>query len=501
VLRSRAVKLRLLLGLLGFGVLAAGLVLAVEWQRGSTRALAQAERDLTDRAEDVAAHLTRDLQERQRALASWVALDVAQDLAVDDVDKRLSATLRALARDLEASDLALAEDATGRIVAASDSTAIGGMLGRRFPAFRRDSVMPAAGELALVSDSAGVDWFVSASYVLDDAGRVIGRLALLAPVSSLVRSHLDAGTLARVRVEGPSGVLFRGADAQDDAAATVTGLARADAAPELPLQVGLVASRESVLAPVRAARRSAVLVGATVLAVLVPLALLLAGAASRELARHEALATLGTMAAGLAHEIRTPLGVLRTSVDLLARGGDAARQAELGGIVREETDRLDRLVEDLLAFARPRAPQLVPTDLAACVRGAEVLLATLVARHGATLALALEPVDAPVDSEQIRQLLFNLVDNAARAAGAGGVVRVGTRAVDRVAEISVRDSGPGVPPELRATLWDPFVTSRRTGTGLGLAIVKRIVEAHHGEVRLVDAPDGGADFRLTFPLP
>ena len=498
---TRRVALRLVLGLVGFGVLAAAAVLAVEWQRGSARALSEAQTALTDRAEDVAEHINRDLRERQRALASWVTLDVVQDLAVDDVDKRLSATLRALARDLEASDLALAIDIRGRIAASSDSASIGSLLTARFPGSDRPDALPANGELALIKDAAGDAWFVVAAYAYDDAGRTIGRLALLAPISALVRSHLDAITIRRLQIDGPSGPLFRGSNAELIADEEfVIGRAAVDASTDLPMQLGLVAPRAEVLAPVREARRSAVLVGAAVLVVLVPLALLLALSASRDLARHEALATLGTMAAGLAHEIRTPLGVLRTSVDLLARGGDEARRIELGGIVREETDRLDHLVEDLLAFARPRAPLREPADLATCVRGAETLLTSLCARHGAQLVLATESAAVSVDVEQLRQVLLNLVDNAARAACQVGTVTVSTRVIDGVAELAVRDSGPGVPVEIRTTLWDPFVTSRRSGTGLGLAIVRRIVEAHQGEVRLLSPPEGGADFRLTFPL-
>jgi signal transduction histidine kinase len=498
---TRRVGLRLVLGLVGFGVLAAVAVLAVEWQRGSARALAEAQTALTDRAEDVAEHITRDLQERQRALASWVALDVVQDLAVDDVDKRLSATLRALARDLEASDLAIAIDIRGRVVASSDSANIGTLLTHRFPQSDTLNALPANGELAVIKDANAAMWFVVAAYAYDDAGRTIGRLALLAPISALVRSHLDALTIRRLQVDAPGGPVFRGDNAERITSDEfVIGRAEVNASADLPLRIGLAAPRAEVLAPVRDARRSALLVGAAVLVVLVPLALLLAHSASRDLAKHEALATLGTMAAGLAHEIRTPLGVLRTSVDLLARGGDESRRAELGGIVREETDRLDRLVEDLLAFARPRAPVREHADLADCVRGAETLLTSLCARHGAQLVLNAESAKVSVDVEQLRQVLLNLVDNGARAAGQAGTVTVSTRVIDGVAELAVRDSGPGVPVEIRTTLWDPFVTSRRSGTGLGLAIVRRIVEAHQGEVRLISPPEGGADFRLTFPL-
>lgn len=514
MLTARTASIRLLVALIGFGVLAAGTVLALEWRSGSRRAVAEAASDLSGRAEDAAEHIERDILERVRAVRAWVALDVAQEIAVDDVDKRLASTLRELARDLGAADLALALDPDGRIVASSDAGLIGRLAVGRFPG------IGALDGAAVLVDSAKAPWIAIALPVVRHDGAAIGRLALLAPWARLVESGLAPSTLARLRVDGADVALYRGAevvtsDAASDAASTdasttaqgdpahdarfVVGRAERTPAPGLPLHVTLFSPRSDVLAPVRAARRTALLAAAAVLLVLVPAALLLARTASRELARQEALATMGAMAAGLAHEIRTPLGVVRTSLELLARGGDAGRQQELAGIVREETGRLERLVDDLLAFARPRVPQRAPGDLAALVRSSAPLLETLAARHDAALELELSGAPVRVDADLVRQVLLNLVDNGARAAGPGGHVWITTRSTRDGGELTVRDSGPGVPAELRETLWEPFVTSRSTGTGLGLAIVHRIVEAHGGTATLDPSTGSGAEFRLTFP--
>lgn len=502
VLTARGATVRLLLALVGFGVVAATIVLAVEWERGSRLAVAAAQESLDTRSTDVAERLEANIRARIRAVRVWARLDVAREIAVDDVDKRLAATLRELVQDLGADETALALDRTGRIVAASDSSVIGA---RGTARFRGLDGLPAIGT---VHDEAGAPWLAAAAAVPDHANRPIGRLVLLVPWERLVAVGVTSATLARTRVDGPGGVLFRGGAVPEAGVGEtlgadprfVVGLAERAPLPELPLRVTHVQSRDEVLAPVRAARRTALLAAAAVLLVLIPAALLLTRTASRTFARQEALATMGTMAAGLAHEIRSPLGVIGTSLELLTRAEPSSdRRAELAGIVREETDRLERLVDDLLAFARPRDPQRNAGDLAVVVGMARALLESLAARHGAVLAFDLAPAPVRVDAEQVRQVLLNLVDNAARAAGTGGRVVVSTRTVDGGGELAVRDNGPGVPPEFRDTLWDPFVTSRASGTGLGLAIVRRIVEAHGGSAELYSAPGTGATFRLGFP--
>jgi PAS domain S-box-containing protein len=226
------------------------------------------------------------------------------------------------------------------------------------------------------------------------------------------------------------------------------------------------------------------------------------GRAQRQLVQRERLAALGELAAVVAHEVRNPLGVIFNSLGSLRRilrpQGDAALLLE---IVGEEADRLNRIVADLLDFARPSEPVIRPEPLGRVVNDA---LAAALAKHqeGITVERQVEeglpPV--PVDAGLIRQAVVNLVENAMQAMPGGG--RVATRVArgpDAVL-VEVEDDGPGIPEEIRARIFEPFFTTRATGTGLGLAVVKRIMDLHGGEVALRPGPRGGAIFTLRFPV-
>ncbi|HET7462149.1 MAG TPA: ATP-binding protein, partial [Longimicrobium sp.] len=219
----------------------------------------------------------------------------------------------------------------------------------------------------------------------------------------------------------------------------------------------------------------------------------------RELARQETLAALGTMAAGLAHEVRTPLSVIRGSAEIMARGASpGSRDAELGEFIIEEADRLGRLVDDLLAFARPRQPVRTPAELASVA----ARLAEAWARGGARsvrLATELRPAPVLADAEQMYEVALNLATNAAQASPPGALVRVATRTEGSDAVLEVEDSGTGISPDDLAKVWTPFFSRRPGGTGLGLPIVRRIVEAHGGRVELESREGRGT--RVTVRLP
>jgi PAS domain S-box-containing protein len=226
------------------------------------------------------------------------------------------------------------------------------------------------------------------------------------------------------------------------------------------------------------------------------------GRAQRQLVQRERLAALGELAAVVAHEVRNPLGVIFNSLGSLRRllrpTGDAAMLLE---IVGEEADRLNRIVSDLLGFARPADPIVRPEPLGRLVDDA---VAAALAKHPGAVTVeravegGLPPV--PVDAGLVRQAVVNLVENAMQAMPGGG--RVATRvASDRdAAWIEIEDDGPGVPEEIRDRIFEPFFTTRASGTGLGLAVVWRIMELHGGEVRLRAGAGGGATFALRFPL-
>jgi two-component system sensor histidine kinase PilS (NtrC family) len=226
----------------------------------------------------------------------------------------------------------------------------------------------------------------------------------------------------------------------------------------------------------------------------------------REVVRNERLAAIGRLAAGVAHEIRNPLAAISGSVELLAQGlpSDDRTSKELMGIVLTEVARLDGLIAELLDFARPRAPQPQRVDLSAAI----VELARVLSNDRATLGeralevSAPEPVYTEVDPAQLRQIVWNLVRNAAQASPDGAPVSLRVAADGGWAQIEVRDRGPGIPPEHRARLFEPFFSTKSGGTGLGLATVHRIIEAHHGRIELVDAQPGpGTQVVVRLPLP
>jgi two-component system sensor histidine kinase HydH len=226
--------------------------------------------------------------------------------------------------------------------------------------------------------------------------------------------------------------------------------------------------------------------------------------------RHERLAALGEMAASVADEVRNPVGVIANAVSTLRKKRDdrAPQSAELLSIIDEECVRLERMVRDLLEFARPRT---VRFTLEALSEIAEEAIATASsqsdpAMRRAEFEIRLAP-DMPkvrVDRELLRQALINLLINAAQGNPDGGtiVVRIATRDVGHavVPSISVEDRGSGIPEDIMGRIFDPFFTTRAQGSGLGLAVVKRIADALRAQIAVESRPGHGSTFTLTFPI-
>ncbi len=226
-----------------------------------------------------------------------------------------------------------------------------------------------------------------------------------------------------------------------------------------------------------------------------------------ELVRHERLAALGELAAVMAHEVRNPLGVIFNSLTTLKRLLHPTGDAEmLLTMVGEEADRLNRIVADLLDFARPyeltKKPIAIEPVIASAIDAATKSIHTPQVKVVTEIPVALPLF--PVDAHFMRQGLVNLLVNAAQAMPKGGTVTV--RALIEVEGgadflvIEVRDEGVGLSPRAAEKMFQPFFTTKATGTGLGLAVVKRIVDAHQGEVSArVNASGSGTTFRCRFP--
>ncbi len=231
--------------------------------------------------------------------------------------------------------------------------------------------------------------------------------------------------------------------------------------------------------------------------------------AQAEARRSERLAALGQLSAGLAHEIRNPLGVIKGSAEMLTQKLQASDELarELAGYISTEVNRLSALVTEFLDFARPLHAQPNPADLTALL---DRVLQVVAARFTGKQPVRVEREYAsnlpfvPLDESLCEQAFLNLVQNAYEAMEAGGTLRVEVQPViqeDREGvELRLSDTGPGVPEELREEIFNPFVTTKKTGVGLGLSIVSKIVDGHHGSIHVDNAPAGGAVFTIFFPL-
>lgn len=289
-----------------------------------------------------------------------------------------------------------------------------------------------------------------------------------------------------------------------------------------PLVLRLVEGADRVEGELsRPFRRLAALVAvATALAVAVGAALGLAirrlERAQLELERSHDLAAMGKTAAAIAHEVRNSLNGISVSVDLLAGGKAAPRvAAEVHAQARAEIARLRDVAEDLTLFAAPPRLALGPVEVGSLCRQAAAAVADLAADCGVTVAVAVPaaPLEVRGDGGKLLGALVNLARNGIEAMGPGAFgeplgaaperrdrrLEVAAREERGGALVEVSDRGPGLAPEVRARLFEPFVTTKRNGTGLGLAIARRVAEAHGGTLDAAPRDGGGTRFRLALP--
>jgi len=224
--------------------------------------------------------------------------------------------------------------------------------------------------------------------------------------------------------------------------------------------------------------------------------------AQEKLIRSERFAAIGEAAARLSHEIKNPLMLMggfasqvrrRLSID--------GEDYEKLGIIESEARRLETLLNEVRDFTRPAPPQIEPRDLNETVSKSLAIMAGAMDGQGIAvetdLAGDLPPV--PHDAARIKQVLINLLKNAAEAMDRGGTVSVATRAVGGRARLTVADTGGGISEEMRGRVFDPFCTTKESGTGLGLAVCQRIVEDHHGDIRFATS-EKGTVFTVDLPL-
>jgi len=215
--------------------------------------------------------------------------------------------------------------------------------------------------------------------------------------------------------------------------------------------------------------------------------------------RVEKLAAVGEMAAGIAHEIKNPLASMTGSIQLLkGQVGMTSVTEKLMQIVLREADRLNALANDFLLFARPSSGKVEPVDLSSAIEETlELFEQDAICRNRIKVARRLAPnIWTKMDPKHIRQILWNLLLNAAEAVDGTGSVEVTSEVVEDMAQISIKDDGCGMSEETQKNIFDPFFTTRAQGTGLGLSIVHRLLESYGGRINVESREDQGTTFVL-----
>jgi signal transduction histidine kinase len=222
-----------------------------------------------------------------------------------------------------------------------------------------------------------------------------------------------------------------------------------------------------------------------------------------QLRRADRLSALGELSAGMAHEIRNPLGAIKGAVEILKDDytPDEAKY-EFIQILLRETDRLNHIVQEFLGFARPKQPEFQQADLNEVIESVLTLTTQEVRKTAVQVDKKLDPSigKRSLDAGMLKQALLNLILNAIQAMPGGGVLTVESRLLSDAFEVKIADTGIGISEENRKKLFSPFFTTKKNGTGLGLAITYRIIENHRGRIDVVSEPARGTTFTVRIPV-
>ena len=221
-----------------------------------------------------------------------------------------------------------------------------------------------------------------------------------------------------------------------------------------------------------------------------------------QLARAKHLSNLGEMTASISHEIRNPLGIIKSSAELLKKKVQQLDPSNaLPGIIVEEASRLNGIITDFLNFARPQQPDLHPGRIETVIDKTLQHLSSELVEQNITISTRFDPFEGSVmiDTDMLHQALLNLLLNAMQAIKGEGHIAIALTGNESDIKLTMHDSGPGIEPSILEKIWNPFYTNKEKGTGLGLGIVKQIIEAHGGEVTITNAAAGGAIVEIRLP--
>jgi two-component system sensor kinase FixL len=219
-----------------------------------------------------------------------------------------------------------------------------------------------------------------------------------------------------------------------------------------------------------------------------------------QLREHSALARLGEMAAVIAHEVRNPLAAVRGAIQVIgSRLPGDSKDAPVTREILARLDALNSLLNDLLLFARTPEPRFAPVSLAGLLTLTSDLLARDPAFRDVRLRLSGDPPPIIADAELLKIVFQNLLINAAQAMQNRGIIEARVTTEDSQQRVTVTDRGPGIPPEVRERLFQPFFTTKARGTGLGLSVAKRLVELHGGTIAITFPREGGTEVTVSLP--
>lgn len=548
MIKRLTIRQLLLLAFLLAGLLPAMLVSFLSFYQAKTALKKEITRDLQTLSQTVANNVSRMMFERTQNVASWSRLAIMQELQIDDIDKRLSTFLREL--QLSYGDVyrtIYVVNTQSKVVASSNPRQLNQIIIAPESWF---SV--GVGDKKIAFSIIQNDMLALSQDVIEpSSNQVIGRL--IAEFNWQQIQHLLSSA-----VQKPSSVALLGEQGKPLAASTnwnqkagyemhaVSQFSIQSAAPTWQVRVeklhSLAVEPVHRLGYIFLALLASTLLFAAFLvtpiaqAITQPLAKLTLFVRSfkqeqlaetpktgppevQELAiafenmmqdlaktqdnltRAAKLAVVGEMAAAMSHEVRTPLGILRSSADLLLREPKLTKDGkEVLGFIISETERLNRLVSTLIDSARPRQPQFVAVDLADLIKKVIDMLRGQSEPKKITLNLALsKPLIAEIDHDQITQVIMNIVLNAIQILPMGGQIFIRLYQEQDTAMIEVADDGPGITDTNQAHIFEPFFTQRAGGVGLGLAVVRQIVQAHSGDIRYRNSQFGGAQFTISLP--
>jgi signal transduction histidine kinase len=222
-----------------------------------------------------------------------------------------------------------------------------------------------------------------------------------------------------------------------------------------------------------------------------------------QLSRAEHLSSLGEMVAAVSHEIRNPLGIIRSSSELLKKKVSAVDpKNEIPDIIIEESSRLNNIITDFLNYARPRNPNLAPCRVEEVLDKNLTYLASQLEQQGYEINKSFNDnlPEIMADATMLYQAFLNILINSIQSMKPGGKIHIDLNSNHEAVIVSFEDEGVGIPVDLMEKIWDPFFTTKETGSGLGLGIVKKIIELHGGDIEIRNRSEGGARVLIILPL-